>query len=330
MASDPDLDEEITVAANDSIAERSSPVNDSTPKPSFSASTFDISAFSAAGSNLQTKIGGFAENFEGLKRGWDALDAQLTASQDEIVRLNAIEMDRGRLANELDDQKSVTARLEKDLAASRAEAATASERATKFEEICESIKERAFELHTALQEVKTNEEKYIADLDTAKEQLAEAGRKAQDQGVALTAAEERNKKADERNTLLETTVKGLEADNTAARERISKLVEDNKTITSQVPALLVDRERLQKQFSASERENSRLVAERQTLSDRVRGLEDEIRTLRSDLGSLSSSNGARTPVQPAEPVEDDLDLEASLERVFSAEMSNASDKDAKH
>lgn len=325
-----DADGGLDVAEVEAVAE---------PAPTrteFPVSTFDISQFSAAGSDVQSKVAAISESFEGFRRGWAQLESQLTYSQDEIVRLQAVELDRGRMANELDEKKAAAERLEKDLAASRADALAASERATKFEEICESIKERAFELHTALQDVKAKEEQYVTDLEAAKTQLADAGRMAQDEGVARVAAEERNKQ-------LEESVKRLEADDVVARERIAKLVEDNKTITSQVPALLVDRERLQKQFSASERENARLVSERQSLADRMLGLEEEIRTLRADLASLSSnppsssslttqsnpSNGTKEP-ESAAPVDDDFDLEASLERVFSAEMAGASDKDMKH
>ncbi len=326
-------------------AARKEPVN---------VSNFDISAYASSGENVQRRFGAFADTFESLRRDWQALDAQLVSSRDEMVRLQAIELDRGRLANELDEFRATVARLERDLSTSRAEAVAATERATKFEEICESIKERAFELHTALQDVQAKEEKNIAELETTRKQLAEASRRAQDEGVSRVAAEERVKE-------LEAALKRFEADDAVIRERMAKLVEDNKTITSQVPALLSDRERLQKQFAASERENARLTAERQTLSDRVRGLDDEVRTLRADLGSFSAPALAAAPARRAEPAaeaprtetpkataapakpapqpepapvdslltDEDFDLEASLERVFSAEMANAG-KGVKH
>lgn len=304
-------------------------------------SGFDLNLLNAASTDAQQRLRVVGESFEEMRRGWDELASQLDRTKDEIVRLNAVELDRGRLANEADQHKATIARLETELNDSKANAAAASERAAKFEEICETIKERAFELHTALQEVKANEEKYVADLDAAKAQLADVGRLAQDEGVARVAAEERSKQ-------LEEAMKRLEADELAARDRIAKLVEDNKTMASQVPALLMDRERWQKQFSASERENARLASERQSMAGRITALEEEIRTLRADLASLASGNSAPTNTTPGnttsgnsqqtaeskqvqeEPLDDDLDLEASLERVFSSDMASFTDKDVKH
>lgn len=279
--------------------------------------TFDTAAFADLGSNFGRDLRTSVDAFETASRKWMLLADQLVEARTELERLAPLEVEHDRLANLYAGEKAMTEKLEADLRETKAKEAEASERAAKFEEICETIKERAFEIHTALQQSRTNEQKLQADLTGTQSELTELRRTAQEETAARVSAEDQI-------TRLRADVTKFEADDAAARERMAKLVEDNKAMAGQVPQLLADRDNWQKQFSASERENTRMQTQRTISNDRIADLENEIRTLRSDLASLTSAHAAAmTKVSVLEsdagPVDDDLDLAASLDRAFSSE-----------
>ena len=283
--------------------------------------SFDTTAFADLGSNFGRDLKASVDAFETASRKWMLLADQLVEARAEIERLGPIEAEHDRLANLYAGEKAMTGKLEADLRETRAKETEASERAAKFEEICESIKERAFEIHTALQATRANEQKLQDDLTSAQSEVTELRRSAQEEAAARVSAEDQIAK-------LRADVAKLETSDVAARDRIAKLVEDNKAMAGQVPQLLADRDNWQKQFSASERENTRMQAQRTISNDRIADLENEIRTLRSDLASLTSAHAAAmTKVseldQAADPVDDDLDLAASLDRAFSSDDDDA-------
>jgi len=341
--------EEAIIASVDEAARESRVEKPPVPTMSLrSSAAFDTSGLSRAGNDIQQHLLAIAQTVEAASQGWELLNGEIQRSGDEITRLRAAELDRARLIEQLDERTATIARLESEVNEAKAGTTAAAERASKLEEVVEGIKERALELHTSLQDARTKEEKQAADIESLRSQLADAGRQAQDESVARIAAEEKIAK-------LEGDYKRLESDEMAGRDRLAKIMDDNKTMAAQVPALLMDRDRWQKQLSASERENARLVSERQTLAARISDFEEEIRTLRADLGSLTVSAGSSVAVAaPTRPPlaapstlaapsvaevnetkafelnDEDLDLEASLERVFAQDMADFNDKDAKH
>jgi chromosome segregation ATPase len=278
---------------------------------------FDTLAFADLGSNFGRDLKASVDAFETASRKWMLLADQLVEARNEIERLGGVEVEHDRLAKLYAGEKAMTEKLESDLRETKAKEIEASERATKFEEICETIKERAFEIHTALQEVRANEQKLQGELTGAQSELTELRRAAQEEAAARVSAEDQIAK-------LRADVAKFEADDASARERMAKLIEDNKAMAGQVPQLLADRDNWQKQFSASERENTRMQQQRTIANDRIADLENEIRTLRSDLASLTSAHAAAmtkvSELEPdANPVDDDLDLAASLDRAFSSD-----------
>lgn len=281
---------------------------------------FDTAAFADVGSAFGRDLKASVDAFETAGRKWMQLADQLLDARVELDRLGAVEVEHDRLAKLYAGEKAMTVKLESDLRDVSAKHAEAIERATKFEEICETIKERAFEIHTALQQTRTNEQKLQGDLTTAQSELTELRRNAQEEAAARLSAEDQVAK-------LRADLTKIETDDAAIRERMAKLVEDNKAMAGQVPQLLADRDNWQKQFSASERENTRMQAQRTIANERVADLENEIKTLRGDLASLTSAHAAAmtkvSALDPeSDPIEDDLDLAASLDRAFSSDDAN--------
>ncbi len=292
--------------------------------------SFNTAAFADLGSTFGRDLKASVDAFETASRNWMLLADQLVEARTELERLSAVQVEHDRLARLYDGEKAMTAKLEADLRETKAKETEASERAAKFEEICETIKERAFEIHTALQEVRANEQKLQGELTSVQSELTELRRSAQEEAAARVSAEDQI-------TKLRADVAKFEADDATARERMAKLIDDNKAMAGQVPQLLTDRDNWQKQFSASERENTRMLQQRTIANERIADLENEIRTLRSDLASLTSAHAAAmtkvSALEPeagppslnralepeADPVEDDLDLAASLDRAFSSD-----------
>ena len=278
---------------------------------------FDTDAFASLGEGFgdQLKAGGAA--IEQALQKWMPLVDNLGKARSELDRLRGVEIDRRRLDGLYAEEKSSAEKLRAELEEVKVRETAANERASKFEEICETIKERAFEIHTALQQARTNEQKTQAELTAVQSELTELKRVAQDEAAERVSLADRNAK-------LLATIEKLEADDAAARDRLAKIAEDNKAMATQVPRLLADRDNWQKQFSASERENARMQAERKVSGERIADLENEIRVLRSDLASLTSpqSGALDSGPQGAEDVvlgEDDLDLAASLDQAFSSD-----------
>ncbi len=279
---------------------------------------FDTDAFASLGEGFgdQLKVGGAA--IEQALQKWMPLIDHLGKARTELDRLRGVEIDRRRLDGLYSEEKTSAEKLRAELEEVKAREIAANERATKFEEICETIKERAFEIHTALQQARTNEQKVQSELTAVQSELTELKRVAQDESAERVSLSDRNAK-------LVLTIEKFEADDAAARERLAKIAEDNKAMATQVPRLLADRDNWQKQFSASERENSRMQAERKLSSERIADLENEIRVLRSDLASLTSPQaGALDSLPQRDPDEivlgdDDLDLAASLDQAFSSD-----------
>jgi len=310
--------------SDDVSAEVTFPASDEASIASASArKSFDTAAFADLGSNFGRDLKASVDAFETASRKWMLLADQLVEARTELTRLGTVEVEHDRLANLYAGEKAMSEKLEADLRETKAKEAEASERAAKFEEICETIKERAFEIHTALQQTRANEQKLQEDLTGAQSELTELRRTAQEEAASRVSAEDQIAK-------LRADVTKFEADDVAARERMAKLVEDNKAMAGQVPQLLADRDNWQKQFSASERENTRMQTQRTISNDRIADLENEIRTLRSDLASLTSAHAAAMtkvselePEPEPDPVDDDLDLAASLDRAFSTDDSDA-------
>ncbi len=278
---------------------------------------FDTEAFASLGEGFgdQLKAGGAA--IEQALQRWMPLVDNLGKARSELDRLRGVEIDRRRLDGLYSEEKAGAEKLRTELEEVKAREIAANERASKFEEICETIKERAFEIHTALQQARTSEQKTQAELTAVQSELTELKRVAQDELAERVSLADRNAK-------LVSTIEKLEADDAAARDRLAKIAEDNKAMATQVPRLLADRDNWQKQFSASERENARMQAERKLSSERIADLENEIKVLRSDLASLTSpQQGALDGVsRVSEDIvlgDDDLDLAASLDQAFSSD-----------
>lgn len=280
--------------------------------------SFDTAAFADLGSKFGRDLKASVDAFETAGRHWMQLADQLVEARTELERLNGIEVEHDRLAKLYAGEKAMTEKLDADLREARTKETEAGERAKKFEEICETIKERAFEIHTALQQTRTNEQKLQGELTSAQSELTELRRSAQEEAAARVSAEDQIGR-------LRADVAKFEADDAASRERMTKLAEDNKIMAGQVPQLLADRDNWQKQFSASERENARMLAQRTIANERIADLENEIKKLRGDLASLTSAHAAAlTKVSALEPESDpidDLDLAASLDQAFSSEES---------
>jgi len=308
---------------------------------------FDTAAFADLGMTFGHDLKASVDAFETAGRNWGLLADQLMQARAEIDRLAPLEVEHDRLANLYAGEKAMTEKLESDVRESRAKEAEASERAKKFEEICETIKERAFEIHNALQQTRTNEQKLQGELSSAQSELTELRRSAQEEAAGRVSAEDQIAR-------LRADVAKFETEDAALRERLAKLIEDNKTMAGQVPQLLADRDNWQKQFSASERENTRMQSQRTIANERIADLENEIKTLRADLASVTSAHAvaiaapaaavstvaatisapvpatsaevAAPSVAPAveddtDPI-DDLDLAASLDRAFSSDESD--------
>ncbi|MGE3362240.1 MAG: hypothetical protein AB7I34_02130 [Rhizobiaceae bacterium] len=316
-------DQPVETQEKDVLPEPVAPMSDADNPPadvSPARKVFDTAAFADVGSAFGRDLKASVDAFETAGRKWMQLADQLLDARVELDRLKSVEVEHDRLAKLYAGEKAMTAKLESDLRDATSRHAEAAERATKFEEICETIKERAFEIHTALQQTRTNEQKLQGDLTAAQSELTELRRNAQEEAAARLSAEDQVAK-------LRTNLAKLEADDAATRERVAKLVEDNKAMAGQVPQLLADRDNWQKQFSASERENTRMQSQRTISNERIADLESEIKTLRGDLASLTSAHAAAmtkvSALEPeSDPIEDDLDLAASLDRAFSSDEDN--------
>jgi chromosome segregation ATPase len=304
-------------------------------EPVSSVKKFDLSAVADVRDRLDGRVRDAVQAFEQLSQQWRQLDTKLTEATKELERLGPVEADQKRLAMLYAVEKTTGEKLQADLLDITAREATANERIKQLEEIVETIKERAFEIHTGLQQSRANEQKAQTEIASLRAEVTEMRRVNQDETVARTAAEDRARK-------LQEMVTSLEAVEAEARDRVAKLVQDNKVMATQVPQLLAERDKWQKQFSASERENTRMQSERRVMNERAAELEDEIRTLRADMASLSpaaaaasvaaSAANTRPPstdrkqvAEPAQQAEaeddidfsDELDLVSSLDRAFA-------------
>lgn len=312
-------------AVNGTVLASSKSMNSETNKPDAAspaqAFAVDADPLASLGSDFERNLKSTADAFEVAGRSWMALSERLGRADAELDRLRGVEVDRDRLINLYAGEKAMTGSLQTELSEVKARETAALDKAAKFEEVCETIKERAFEIHTALQQSRTNEQKVQADLLAMESELTELRRVAQEESAARLSA-------DERNAQLLVTVAKLEAADAESRTQLGKISEDNKAMAAQVPHLLADRDTWQKQFSASERENLRMQADRKAAGDRMADLENEIRTLRADLASLTPSQSilggsvAAADSQDAISEVDDLDLAASLERAFSSDAED--------
>lgn len=290
------LDETVSkpVAAKDDAPAIKPQLVSPTPLPARKDFDFDglVNASLAVEQQLQTS----ADSFAAANQRWTQLSDHLVAATTELHRLRGVEVERDDLAKLHTDAKALLEKTDAELQEVKVNEAKANDRATKFEEICETIKERAFEIHAALQKSRVAEQDAQSELTTLRSELTELKRVAQDDAAARIVAEGRNKD-------LQATIEQFEKDDAEARDRIGKLVDDNKALAGQVPQLLSERDALRKQFSASERENARMLSERRVASDRISDLESEIVTLRGDLGSLTSATAliAAAPASAPEP-----------------------------
>ena len=296
-------------------------VTDGKPTGSPGARSAEADLLAVLGSEFEQHLKSTADAFEAASRKWMSLANRLPAADSELDRLRDVEIDRDRLINLYAGEKAMTESLQAELSQVKARETAAVEKAAQLEEVCETIKERAFEIHTALQQSRSNEQKAQDDLLAMESELTELRRVAQEESAARLSA-------DERNAQLQTTVAKLESAEAEIRASFAKISDDNKSMAAQVPQLLADRDTWQKQFSASERENLRMQADRKGANDRIADLENEIRTLRSDLASLTPSQSVLgigdvpAPAEEAISEVDDLDLAASLERAFSSDVED--------
>lgn len=277
------------------------------------APAVDLDLLVSSGEGFSRQLVSGATALEEAVRGWVALSDQLTVAKTEIERLRGVELDRGRLDRLYAEEKTTSETLRTELDGLKTSEAAQRDRATKLEEVVEQVKERAFEIHNALQEARASEQKLQAELGTIQSKLLEFERLAQDETSQRVALEDRNSQ-------LTAAIAKFEADDAEARNRLEKLTADNKVMATQVPKLLADRDNWQKQFAASERENARMLAERKGANERISSLEEEIRVLRGDIASLSSIG--TTPTEDEDAAADgidELDLAASLDRAFSNE-----------
>jgi chromosome segregation ATPase len=328
VAINKNVDEKTTPPASEETV-AGTPVSDAEAQAS-SRKPLDFDGLVASSLSVEQQLQASADAFAAAGQKWTLLGDHLVLATAELQRLRGIELERDELARQRTDVKAALEKTEADLRDSKAETVKANDRATKFEEICETIKERAFEIHAALQKSRTAEQDAQTELTTLRSELVELKRVAQDDAAARLVAENRNKE-------LQTVIDRLETDETEARNRIAKLVDDNKALAGQVPQLLSERDTLRKQFSASERENTRMLAERKTSSERIADLENEIVTLRNDLGSLTAAPSTvtveelrptiREAAPEAETDADDLDLVASLDLAFSEDDLQAAASD---
>lgn len=295
-------------------------------KPDASAA-IDLHALASAHDTLDEQMRFWAVTIEDTSRSWKRFGEQVAGASAEMVRLREaaartpeLEKDLLRINALHDDVRSRAERLETELTQSRTRENAAIERAAKFEEICEQIKERALEIHNALQVSRANEQKLQDEQTGFRSELVELRRTAQEEAAGRVAAESRAGK-------LDTRVSDLEKSETEANGRIAQLTQDNTTMSEQVPLLMAESEAWRKQLSASERENTRMLAERRGSAERVSELEAEIKTLREDLASLARARPLSAPSSAAVVVEaaapapasadiDDLDLVSSLDRAF--------------
>lgn len=282
------------------------------------ASALDLNAFGKAREAIEQQLKFWALAVEDTSRSWKQFDDQVAGASSELVRLRETERQFLALSTAHAEEKAKAETLGAELAEVKAKEAAANDRAAKLEDICEQIKERALEIHTALQTTRASEQKLQSEMGGIRSELVELRRTAQEEMAGRVAAEERNGK-------LQTLVGQLEAVELEARERVAKLAHDNREMAQQVPQLIADCNSWQKQFSASERENTRMQAERRISADRITELEAEIKTLRSDLASLVAVPSAETQDKPVEvettaPADDfdDTDLVSSLDRAFAA------------
>jgi chromosome segregation ATPase len=293
--------------------------------PVDASSAVDLSVFAKAREAIDQQMKFWALAIEDTGRSWKQFDDQVSGASSELVRLRETEKDFRQLSVLYGDEKAAAETLRTELADVKTKEAAANDRAAKLEDICEQIKERALEIHTALQTTRASEQKLQGELGGIKSELVELRRIAQEESAGRLAAEERNGK-------LQTLVGELEAVEAEARERLAKMTQDNKVMAQQVPQLLADCNSWQKQFSASERENTRMQSERRVAAERIADLEAEIKTLRSDLASLVGAQPAKAedqPVAQAAPQNDgddfdDTDLVSSLDRAFAAGESKDS------
>lgn len=282
----------------------------------------DLNAFAKAREALEQQLKFWTLAIEDTNRSWRQFDDQIGGASGELVRLRDIEKEFRHLStlHEQEMKKADAVRL--DLADTRTREAAASDRAAKLEDICEQIKERAMEIHTALQTTRANEQRLQNELQSSQSELVNLRRAVQEEEAGRVAAEDRNGK-------MLKMIAEIEAVETEARERVARLTDENKVMAQQLPQLLADRNSWEKQFSASERENARMQSERKSSGDRIGELEAEIRTLRSDLASLVGEKPATAttaiPVEESKPEpagemieDDDLDLVSSLDRAFGA------------
>lgn len=302
----------------------------------------DLNRFSAAGDDFGRQLKSGVSAFEEAVRGWTSLSANLASAKTEIERLRGVEIDRERLDRLYVDASATNDGLRADLDQAKLAEVAGKERISNLEEVVETVKEKALEIHNALQESRANEQKLQSDLATIQTKLVEFERAAQDESVRRTELEDRN-------ATLTASIAKLEADEADVRGRFEKLSEDNRLMATQVPKLLADRDNWQKQFAASERENTRMLADRKVSGDRIGSLEEEIRVLRADIASLTNRPDpaplaaaplAAAPVAAAavvetasaEPVEDEeplidldeLDLAASLDQAFASDSKDSS------
>lgn len=296
--------------------------------PATGLAPLDLNSFAKARDALEQQLKFWTIAIDDTNRSWRQFDDQVVGASSELVRLRDIEKEFLHLSTLHGQEMAKAEAVRLDLADTKAREASATDRAAKLEDICEQIKERAMDIHTALQTTRANEQRLQAEVQASQSELVTLRRAVQEEEAGRIAAEDRNGKM--LNMIAE-----LEAVETEARDRVAKLTEDNKIMVQQLPQLLADRNSWEKQFSASERENVRMQAERKVSGDRIGELESEIRTLRADLASLvggkqpqeatpatvdARTADERKPEAVEEEIEglDDLDLVSSLDRAFGA------------
>ncbi len=292
-------------------------------------SAIDLNVLAKSHEALEQQLKFWAVSIEDTNKSWKQFGEQVASASGELVRLRASEARLRDVDRELKrytvmhEEASVRAdALDAELAQAKKRETAANERAAKFEEICEQIKERAVEIHAALQQSRANEQKLQDEHTAIKSELVELRRTAQEESAGRTAAEERIRK-------LQSAIAELETVHAEMRNGIARLTEENKAVGQQIPKLTAEAASWQKQFSASERENARMQSERRMQAERIGELESEIRTLRSDLASLvsgdpgGSTNAAQEAAIEAAIAEDmeDLDLVSSLDRAFGRDES---------
>lgn len=281
----------------------------------------DLNSFAKSREALDQQLKFWALAIEDTGRSWRQLDEQVASASGELLRLREIEKEFQKLSvSHAEGTKSLES-LRIEFAETRSKEAAANDRANKLEDICEQIKERALEIHNSLQATRASEQGLQGEVTAIRSELVELRRRVQEEESGRVAAEETNAK-------LQAAVAELESVEAEARNRVARLTEDNKVMSQKLPQLAADASSWHKQFSASERENTRMQSERKMSAGRVAELEDEIRTLRLDLASIVKGSAER----PADDVTDaaieaqltdlgldEMDLVSSLDRAFSAD-----------